>query len=102
MSQQAVYNGTAELIEGPDDRYILADSEEDARAFADYDGGFGDAYTLRYVGWMCRVAYPEEYDSREEWEESLDFCDDWWEGCAEPVNDRQRAHARQAWEVAYG
>ena len=91
------YAGNAQLIQGDDGRFILADSEEDARAFAEYDGGMGDKLT--YAGWVGRVPYPEDYESREEWEASPDFCEEWWEAMQAPVNNKQRAHLRQAWRV---
>lgn len=64
-------------IYSPDgDRYILADTEKAALDEIDQE-----EEELEDIGWMCVVPYPELYDSREEWEESLDFTEPWWESC---------------------
>jgi hypothetical protein len=89
------------IISGIDgDTYALADSE--AEALDEAVGAYGDEVKgVRYCGWMAQVPYPEDYDSREEWEQSTDFTESWWEGCQEPVTDKQREHATRAWVVLF-
>lgn len=82
--------------EGAD--YILAVSEEQARGEIPYFGE-EEVEKLEYAGWMSQAAFPDGYDSREEWEESSNFCESWWQECAEPIFPAQLLGAIQAWEV---
>lgn len=101
MDDLLSFSNTSDLgphtIYSPDgDRYILAATEEAALAEIDQE-----EEELDDLGWMCVVDYPELYDNREEWEESPDFTDPWWESCQRPADDQPKPTVLRAWEVHY-
>lgn len=77
--------------------YVLANTEAEALAEATTAYGEEEVEKVVAAGWMHEVHYPEDYDNREEWEASPNFTEHWFEGCAPPVNDRQRCI--RAWEI---
>jgi hypothetical protein len=75
---------------------ILADCEEDAAAFAEWDLGVAG---IKSIGWMHNVGW-----DRDRFEFKRDFVavtgyGEWWEGCLSPADHLPSKKVRMAWEV---
>lgn len=71
--------------------YIAGDFEEWANA----EWGAGEWDVVGDPFWMCIVPFPEDYESREEWEQSLDFVDPVWSGCRPPQDGQETKSCRR-------
>lgn len=67
----------------------------DFAGWADGNWGEGEWEVEGKPFWMCVVAFPDDYESREEWEQSPDFTKPWWSGCRPPADGQEREWVRR-------
>jgi hypothetical protein len=89
---------TAMFINGDDGRWVLADSEQEARDFALTDD---PDIVLTPDGWMQNVGW-----DRDHYELKRDFVHDtgfasWWESATPPAGGRPGRYYKMAFAVSY-
>jgi hypothetical protein len=88
------------VIQGDDGRWVLAETEAEAREFAD-DYWSLDEVSVTPDGWFHNVGW-----DRETYERKRDFVAEtglknWWESCLPPADGKATKNRMPAWSVRF-